>query len=564
MTNHTKAEPIKKAEGRFDIIQKRIAWKINKYILVHNSYFVKKEARLFNTFQQTKKIYKIISIKINIDKKWDNRLFSSGLSKVKNTTYFYKTAIKTDSLYKAFKSIKEQNVPGIDGHTKATFSKQLENSIVKLNKDLRSHKYQPSPIKTIYISRPNGGKRSLGVSSLRDKIVQATLKHEIEKIYEPIFKDCSYGFRPKLSSHSALKQIKKTWQLTKWLILLDISKCFDSANKQVFYTSNPFIKIFMFISKEGFKPIYQIQHEVLIYVLKKQTQDREFIDLMWKLLKVGYVDIHNLTNREDYRVENIINANIISPLMCNIYFHELDKFIEDRLTPKFSVKQQTHLQKTSISTKELVRFKKTTLSNRKSKDLGIEDNKYNKKIYYIRYADTVLLGIVDTKNNSRKLVSIINIFLKNNLKLKLNLTNCKVNLVWKTLTSFLGLDIIGYQNNTTADLYKKSNTSTNLSLLIPLKTILEKLVAKKYLRKIPKVNKYKGVGVGRLVWAADKKIVQHFSLIIKSYVRYYTCANKRSRLWYIINALRESCCLTLAWKHKVSSKKKLLKSTARN
>lgn len=240
MTNHTKAEPIKKAEGRFDIIQKRIAWKINKYILVHNSYFVKKEARLFNTFQQTKKIYKIISIKINIDKKWNNRLFSSGLSKVKNTTYFYKTAIKTDSLYKAFKSIKEQNVPGIDGHTKATFSKQLENSIVKLNKDLRSHKYQPSPIKTIYISRPNGGKRSLGVSSLRDKIVQATLKHEVEKIYEPIFKDCSYGFRPKLSSHSALKQIKKTWQLTKWLILLDISKCFDSANKQVFYTSNPF------------------------------------------------------------------------------------------------------------------------------------------------------------------------------------------------------------------------------------------------------------------------------------------------------------------------------------
>lgn len=118
-------------------------------------------------------------------------------------------ATHENNLREAFKSLKAKCAPGLDGMTKASYTKQLENSISKLHKDLKSHKYRPSPIKVVHIPKPNGGKRPLGISSVRDKIVQATFKKELEALYELIFRDCSFGFRPKRSCHSALKQIKK-------------------------------------------------------------------------------------------------------------------------------------------------------------------------------------------------------------------------------------------------------------------------------------------------------------------------------------------------------------------
>jgi retron-type reverse transcriptase len=122
----------------------------------------------------------------------------------------YKNAIKEENLCKVFKSLKEQqHAPGLDSYIKTSFTQQMKNSIHKLYKDLKSHQYKPSPVKIIYIPKSCGGKRPLGISSVRDKIVQAAFKKELEAIYEPFFYDCSFGFRPKLSCHSALKRIKK-------------------------------------------------------------------------------------------------------------------------------------------------------------------------------------------------------------------------------------------------------------------------------------------------------------------------------------------------------------------
>lgn len=142
-------------------------------------------------------------------------LIPSGKTNLEDISYIYKTAIEKGKLEEAFNSLKAQSAPGIDGETKASFGKVLDKSIAKLNKDLRQHKYKPSPIRVVHILRPNGGKRPLGISSVRDKIVQATFKLEVEKIYEHIFRKSSYGFRPKLSCHSAIKQIKKKWQSVK-------------------------------------------------------------------------------------------------------------------------------------------------------------------------------------------------------------------------------------------------------------------------------------------------------------------------------------------------------------
>jgi retron-type reverse transcriptase len=130
--------------------------------------------------------------------------------KLQQHVFLYKNVIEEKNLCKVFKSLKEQHyAPGLDSYIKVNFTQQMLRSLQKLHKELKSHRYKPSPIKIVYITTSGGGKRPIGVSSVRDKIVQAAFKEELEAIYEPFFYDCSFGFRPKLSCHSALKRIKK-------------------------------------------------------------------------------------------------------------------------------------------------------------------------------------------------------------------------------------------------------------------------------------------------------------------------------------------------------------------
>ena len=201
-----------------------------------------------------------------------NNLNSSG-----QKIFIYKSAIKLENLQKAFKRLKvSSSIPGIDSCIKATFKSQLGKSLEKLHRELKNQKYKPSPISVVYLVKSNGSKRPLGISSVRDKIVQAVFYEELAAVYESIFYDCSYGFRPKKSCHSALKQIKKKWQSVKWFISLDIEKMFE-----------------------------KVQHNILIEILQKQINDQETLNLIQKFLNVGYVDIHNLTNRERYKQESI-------------------------------------------------------------------------------------------------------------------------------------------------------------------------------------------------------------------------------------------------------------------
>lgn len=81
--------------------------------------------------------------------------------------------------------------------------------IIKLSKDLISHKYKPNPTKRVYIPKPNGEKRPLGIASIRDKIVQQALVLILEPLYEEVFLDCSFGFRKEKSTHTLLDRIRQ-------------------------------------------------------------------------------------------------------------------------------------------------------------------------------------------------------------------------------------------------------------------------------------------------------------------------------------------------------------------
>jgi len=548
---YTKAE-LTKAEGRSNRIRENVKQKPIRRILQYNQYLAKKETRLFSTIKKND-IHQTLFLDIYDKKNVYESNTSGNLTKKEKILNLYKIAIQKKNLIMAFKSLKEKPIPGLDGQTKVRFSERMEKSIIKLQKELRKHKYKPSPMKTIFIPKFNGGKRLLSVSSVQDKIVQISIKNELEKIYEPIFRESSYGFRPKLSCHSALKQIKKKWQPVKWFISLDIVKCFD-----------------------------KIQHEILITILKKKLHDQELIDLLRKFLNVGYIDVHNLTNRGRYETEKITQMTIISPIMCNILFHELDEFMEDKLIPKFTNNRFSEENKKkflelyyfshnqdNLQIHELSQLKKIIPLLKRNEEILKKNSFYYKKddlyqeqqLFYLRYADAILLGYLGTKNECKKVIVEINKYLQKNLKLELNLSLCFVNSVWNDYTYFLGFELNSNQrpilNKNLKNEYLNKHRTSNIFLLIPIKKILNCLLKKGYLRKITKTKRYKGKGVGKLSWTSNEKIVRHFSSIIKNYVNYYICANKRSQLWSIVHVLKDSCYLTLAWKHKLKTKKQV-------
>jgi group II intron reverse transcriptase/maturase len=530
-----KAKPMYNAEGRPKKNLKYTVWKLFVQIPLRSRYLERKRPRLFTVRRVVER---------------NHSTFSEN--PISQNLFMYKIATQESNLHEAFKSLKARCAPGLDGMTKAVYTRQLNNSILKLHKDLKSHKYKPSPIRVIHLPKPNGGKRPLGISSVRDKIVQSIFKKELEILYESIFRDCSFGFRPKRSCHSALKRIKKKWHSIKWIIFLDISKCFG-----------------------------RVQHEILISVLKKKVTDQETIELIQKLLNVGYIDIHNLTKREEYKIEGVPPVSIISPLLANIYLHELDVFIQDEIIPKYTVEKKRLVDKVNMYRGNRV-LKGDTKKNpiiqklpqlKNNKKILIHEVNYYKRLHYIRYADDLLLGAVGNKEDCRKIITKIDKFLKENLKLKLNLDKCSINFVRETLTNFLGFEIGCYSNRNNSKTVvaggvtdkKLTQNAINVpSLLIPVKKILDRLTIKGYVRQLPKSNRYKGKGVGKLTFASDKQIVTHFSSMIRSYVNYYICANKRSKLWVVVHALRESSYLTIAWKHKLINKKKVIEKYGPN
>ncbi len=143
----------------------------------------------------------------------------------------------------------------IDGHSDA----RAEN----LRQLLRENRYVPTPAQRVYIPKPNGQLRPLGMPTANDKLVQEVWRMILESIYEPVFQDTSHGFRPKRSCHTALKKIAY-WTGTKWFIEFDIEGYFDN-----------------------------IDHKVLMGLLEKKIDDEKFLNVIRKMTKAGYVEFPN-------------------------------------------------------------------------------------------------------------------------------------------------------------------------------------------------------------------------------------------------------------------------------
>lgn len=194
---------------------------------------------------------------------------------------------------------KNKGSPGVDGVTIEDFGSRLTEELSQLKEDLESWCYKPSPVRRVEIPKPGGkGIRLLGVPTVRDRVVHATLKELLEPIFEPLFSANSYGFRPGRNQRQAVEAARKIVAGGKpYVVDIDLSKFFD-----------------------------RIHHDRLISRLSQQITDKRILRLIGQLLRSGIMANGLVTPS----LEGAVQGSPLSPLLSNIVLDELDKELERR------------------------------------------------------------------------------------------------------------------------------------------------------------------------------------------------------------------------------------------
>lgn len=199
-----------------------------------------------------------------------------------------------NNLNRAYKQVKRNHgAPGIDGMTVEQALAWLQEHRAELLQSIREGTYNPSPVRRKEIPKPDGGVRKLGIPTVVDRIIQQAIAQQLQPIYEPLFSDASYGYRPKRSGQQAVRQVKKyAEQGYTYAVEVDLSKYFDTLN-----------------------------HELLMELLRKQIRDKRVTGLIKKYLKAGVME-NGVTSRTR---EGSPQGGPLSPLLANVYLNEFDQ-----------------------------------------------------------------------------------------------------------------------------------------------------------------------------------------------------------------------------------------------
>jgi group II intron reverse transcriptase/maturase len=299
--------------------------------------------------------------------------------------------------YASIRTNKGAMTPGVDGLTIEALTPDRIQSIID---QVMTGTYRFSPARRVYIPKPNGGKRPLGIPTAGDKLVQSACRLILERIYEPVFSDRSFGFRPGRSCLTALSEIKHTWNGAVWLIEADLRDCFGSFN-----------------------------HSRLLALLAQRVQDKNFLRLIGGMLKAGYL--------EDWQYHRTFSGTpqggVISPLLANVYLHELDEFVErlvrqysrgahraanpeyQRVANRLRTAREQRDRLGPDATPEAIAEADAKIADlaRQMRSLPSKDafDPSYRRAWYARYADDFLLGTVGTKEEALGLKTAITEFI---------------------------------------------------------------------------------------------------------------------------------------------------------
>jgi len=214
---------------------------------------------------------------------------AQDLPKLKFTSLMH--LLNIEYLLECFAELKANKAPGVDRRTLESYSvKEITEALTQTVTELKGHTYRPSPVRRVYIPKLNGKTRPLGIPTVIDKTLQLACAKILERIYEPLFLNLSYGFRPQRNAHQALAAVNHMvmGQKVNWIIDADIQGFFDNVN-----------------------------HDWLMRCLEQRIVDPNFLWLMRKFLKAGVMT--------GVKVEAVAQGTpqggIISPIFANIYLH---------------------------------------------------------------------------------------------------------------------------------------------------------------------------------------------------------------------------------------------------
>ena len=204
-----------------------------------------------------------------------------------------------DNLNRAYKRVKRNHgAAGIDGMTVEEALPWLKEHREELLQSIRAGSYIPSPVRRKEIPKPDGGVRKLGIPTVVDRVIQQAIAQKLQRIWEPLFSESSYGYRPQRSAQQAIRQVMRyAEQGYRYVVSVDLSKYFDTLN-----------------------------HELLMDLLHRQIQDMRVLRLIKKYLKSGVLENGIVCKTE----EGSPQGGPLSPLLANIYLNEFDWEMERR------------------------------------------------------------------------------------------------------------------------------------------------------------------------------------------------------------------------------------------
>ncbi len=401
------------------------------------------------------------------------------------------------------------------GVTAETVDGMSLNRIHRIIDAVRHERYRFSPARRVWIPKRNGKLRPLGLPTWSDKLLGEVIRLLLEAYYEPQFSDRSHGFRPGRGCHTALGEVADTWTGTTWFVEGDVADCFGS-----------------------------LDHQVLLAILSERIHDNRFLRLMRNMLEAGYLEewTWNAT------FSGAPQGGVVSPILCNIYLHKLDEFVERTLIGEYT----RGTRRTRNAEYERIRHRLARARRRGDRDMvrqwrarlarlpsvDCRDPGY-RRLRYIRYADDVLLGFAGPKTEAEDIKQRLTSFLRTDLRLELSQEKTLITHARTRAARFLG-----YEITTQTGIGGRKTAEGAIRLRVPISVI--KASCAPYLRG------GKPAAQRALQNFDDYGIVAAFGGVYRGLVNYYLLAADVYRLERLGWVMQTALLKTLAGKHKSS------------
>lgn len=456
----------------------------------------------------------------------------------------YKLISSKELLSAAYNEIKSKpgNItPGTDLTTLDGFS---INIIDKLSKSLENETFEFTSVKRVYIPKMNGKIRPLGIPNVKDKVVQKAITILLTLIYEPSFSEKSFGFRPNRSTHSALREISR-WNGTTWVIEGDIKGFFDNIN-----------------------------HKKLIEIINRKIADQRFIDLIWKLLRAGYLEEGTFKPS----TIGVPQGGVISPILSNIYLDVFDKYIEKKISELSSDKrliskdnpiatklnwELSKLNKIYDKTKspETLRMIRKLRSQRNQNSARVRSDV---RIRYTRYADDWVIGVIGPLSLAQNLKNDVKIFLKDELLLELNEDKTFITHIPSRKAKFLGVEFFILRRSCSPYIVRKLSNHgkliysriNNIHFHLPYRQIIKSLTDKGFI-KVKFVNLKKILmpfAITKWIFLDHRSILVKYNSVNNGLHNYFHFVDNIAKFGKIQYFIHHSCAKTIARKYRLRSR----------